>query len=243
MFISEVQLENFLSFGSATLKLHPHLNVLVGKNGSGKSNLVEAVAFVLQGTKFDPQERRHVIHEEAASKRKTRPVATVRLIIDNSDRRLAVEDDVVVLARTMGPIKEDSLTLQGQKILRDELQGLLESAGFSKFNPYYIVRQGQVSHLSSCSNRRRLEVVQDLTGERVFDSSRSEADKRMTVTKEEIDEIDTKMEEMSVRMEELDADNAQLRRYLKEQRLVSLALLFNIAFVNCNTRCCMTPKG
>lgn len=52
MYISDIQISGFRSFGAATeLHLNPDINVVVGRNGSGKSNLAEAVAFVLQAPK------------------------------------------------------------------------------------------------------------------------------------------------------------------------------------------------
>ena len=58
--------------------------------------------------------------------------------------RLSVESDEVVLRRTVGH-KKDEFFLNRKRIQKSEVQSLLESAGFSKSNPYYIVQQGKVS--------------------------------------------------------------------------------------------------
>lgn len=57
--------------------------------------------------------------------------------------RLSVESDEVVLRRTVGH-KKDEFFLNRKRIQKSEVQSLLESAGFSKSNPYYIVQQGKV---------------------------------------------------------------------------------------------------
>lgn len=58
--------------------------------------------------------------------------------------RLSVESDEVVLRRTVGH-KKDEFFLNRKRIQKSEVQSLLETAGFSKSNPYYIVQQGKVS--------------------------------------------------------------------------------------------------
>ena len=59
--------------------------------------------------------------------------------------RLSVESDEVVLRRTVGH-KKDEFFLNRKRVQKSEVQSLLESAGFSKSNPYYIVQQGKVNY-------------------------------------------------------------------------------------------------
>ena len=63
--------------------------------------------------------------------------------------RLSVESDEVVLRRTVGH-KKDEFFLNRKRVQKSEVQSLLESAGFSKSNPYYIVQQGKVKLNYSC---------------------------------------------------------------------------------------------
>ena len=60
--------------------------------------------------------------------------------------RLPIERDEVILRRTIGQ-KKDEFFLNRKKIQKNEVISLLESAGFSKSNPYYIVQQGKVQFL------------------------------------------------------------------------------------------------
>lgn len=57
--------------------------------------------------------------------------------------RLSVDSDEVILRRTIGH-KKDEFFLNRKRIQKSEVISLLESAGFSKSNPYYIVQQGKV---------------------------------------------------------------------------------------------------
>ena len=66
--------------------------------------------------------------------------AYVEILFDNSDGRFPVDSDEVVLRRTVGH-KKDEFFLNRRRIDKPEVVSLLESAGFSKSNPYYIVQQ------------------------------------------------------------------------------------------------------
>lgn len=64
-----------------------------------------------------------------------------------SDSRFPTGKDEVILRRTIG-LKKDEYSVDRKSSSKAEVMNLLESAGFSKSNPYYIVPQGRVSALS-----------------------------------------------------------------------------------------------
>ena len=69
--------------------------------------------------------------------------AYVEIIFDNSDGRFPTGKDEVIIRRTIG-LKKDEYSLDKKSSSKAEVMTLLESAGFSKSNPYYIVPQGRV---------------------------------------------------------------------------------------------------
>lgn len=68
----------------------------------------------------------------------------VEIVFDNSDNRFPTGHDEVILRRTIG-LKKDEYSLDKKSASKADVMNLLESAGFSKSNPYYIVPQGRVS--------------------------------------------------------------------------------------------------
>jgi hypothetical protein len=68
---------------------------------------------------------------------------TVEIIFDNSDSRFPTGKDEVILRRTIG-LKKDEYSLDKKSVSKADVMNLLESAGFSRANPYYIVPQGRV---------------------------------------------------------------------------------------------------
>jgi len=67
----------------------------------------------------------------------------VEIIFDNSDNRFPTGREEVILRRTIG-LKKDEYSLDKKSASKADVMNLLESAGFSKSNPYYIVPQGRV---------------------------------------------------------------------------------------------------
>lgn len=88
------------------------------------------------------EERQSLLHEGVSVT--TTLSAFVEIIFDNSDGRFPTGKEEVVLRRTIG-LKKDEYSLDKKSVQKADVMNLLESAGFSKSNPYYIVPQGRVS--------------------------------------------------------------------------------------------------
>ena len=69
--------------------------------------------------------------------------AYVEVVFDNSDGRFPVDRAEVRLRRTIG-LKKDEYSLDRKHVTKTEVMNLLESAGFSRANPYYVIQQGKV---------------------------------------------------------------------------------------------------
>lgn len=91
MHIKQVSISGFRSFRQQPEieSFSPRHNVIVGRNGSGKSNFFDAIQFALLNQRFSSlrqEERQVLLHEGAGA-----PVmsAFVEIVFDNSDGRLA----------------------------------------------------------------------------------------------------------------------------------------------------------
>ena len=145
--------------------------------------------------------------------------AYVEIIFDNSDGRLSVESDEVVLRRTVG-IKKDEFFVNRKRVQKAEVHSLLESAGFSKSNPYYIVQQGKVANLCVMKDTDRLVLLKDIAGTTIYEDRRNESLRILQDTtnkQERIVEVLTFIEE---RLTELEKEKEELTEYdmLDKQR-------------------------
>lgn len=102
-----------------------------------------AIRFVLSDayTSMSREERQLLLHEGSGVTNTMS--AYVEIAFDNSDGRFPTGKDEVIIRRTIG-LKKDEYSLDKKSSSKADVMNLLESAGFSKSNPYYIVPQGRV---------------------------------------------------------------------------------------------------
>lgn len=205
-------IQGFKTFKNTTVidNLSPSHNVVVGRNGSGKSNFFAAIRFVLsdQYIRMSKEERQGLIHEGSG----TVLSAYVEIVFDNSEGRFPTGKDEVVIRRTIG-LKKDDYSLDYKSSTRQDIMQLLESAGFSKSNPYYIVPQGRITSLTNAKDAERLNLLKEVAGAKVFENKLKESTKEMSKTKNQRDKIDEMLTFIEERLSDLDSEKEELKNF------------------------------
>ncbi|TVY37859.1 Chromosome segregation protein [Lachnellula subtilissima] len=226
MYIKQIIIQGFKSYKEQTViePFSPKTNVVVGRNGSGKSNFFAAIRFVLSDsyTQMGREERQALLHEGSGSAVMS---AYVEIIFDNSDERFPTGKDEVILRRTIG-LKKDEYSLDRKNATKTDVMNLLESAGFSRSNPYYIVPQGRVTALTNMKDTERLNLLKEVAGTQIYEARRSESLKIMTDTNNKRAKIDETLDYIKERLSELEEEKEELRGYQekdKERRCLEYA--------------------
>ncbi|KAL5830704.1 hypothetical protein ACOSQ4_016058 [Xanthoceras sorbifolium] len=220
MHIKQVIIEGFKSYREqvATEPFSPKINCVVGANGSGKTNFFHAIRFVLSDLfqNLRSEDRHALLHEGAGHQVLS---AFVEIVFDNSDNRIPVDKEEVRLRRTIG-LKKDEYFLDGKHITKTEVMNLLESAGFSRSNPYYVVQQGKIASLTLMKDSERLDLLKEIGGTRVYEERRRESLKIMQETGNKRQQIIQVVKYLDERLKELDEEKEELRKYqqLDKQR-------------------------
>ncbi|XP_077559164.1 structural maintenance of chromosomes protein 3-like [Haemaphysalis longicornis] len=164
MYIEEVTLEGFLSYSSkATLgPLSPGVNIIVGQNGAGKSNLLYAIESLISmdAESLTQQQRQSLLSTTPGVKVRA---AVVQVVLNNTSHRLPSDQDIVTVTRTISPTST-SLKIGTTIVGKKQLVDYLHVAGFSSENSFYILRQGQVREVLLMSSRDRLRMVMRFAG-------------------------------------------------------------------------------
>ncbi len=194
----------------------PKHNVIVGRNGSGKSNFFAAIRFVLSDdyTQLNREERSALLHEGAGSAVMS---AYVEVIFDNTDERFPTGTEEVILRRTVGQ-KKDEYSLNRKNTTKQEIMNLLESAGFSKSNPYYIVPQGRVTQITNMQDPQRLAVLKEVAGTEVYEKRRAESRRIMDDTEQKRGKIDETLDHIRQRLGELEEEKKELHEFQEKDR-------------------------
>ncbi|KAH7652123.1 Structural maintenance of chromosomes protein [Dioscorea alata] len=220
MYIKKVIIEGFKSYKEevSTDPFSPKVNCVVGANGSGKTNFFHAIRFVLSDLfqNLRSEDRHALLHEGAGHQVVS---AFVEIVFDNSDNRIPVDKEEVRLRRTIG-LKKDEYFLDAKHVTKTEVMNLLESAGFSRSNPYYVVQQGKIASLTLMKDSERLDLLKEIGGTRVYEERRRESLKIMQETGNKRKQIDQVVHYLEERLRELDEEKEELRKYqqLDKQR-------------------------
>ena len=143
--------------------------------------------------------------------------AFVEIIFDNSDERFPTGKPELILRRTIG-IKKDEYSLDRKNATKTDVMNLLESAGFSRSNPYYIVPQGRVTALTNMKDGERLTLLKEVAGTQVYEARRTESLKIMTETDNKRAKIDELLAYIKDRLSELEEEKEELRDYEEKNK-------------------------
>ncbi|KAF5709379.1 structural maintenance-chromosome 3 (chondroitin sulfate proteoglycan 6) [Fusarium globosum] len=231
MYIKQIIIQGFKSYKDQTViePFSPKTNVIVGRNGSGKSNFFAAIRFVLSDayTQMSREERQGLLHEGSGSAVMS---AYVEIIFDNSDDRFPTGNKEVILRRTIG-LKKDEYSVDRKVVTKADVMNLLEAAGFSRSNPYYIVPQGRVTALTNMKESDRLNLLKEVAGTHVYETRRAESLKIMNETNNKREKIDELLEYIKERLSELEEEKEELRAFQdkdRERRCLEYAYYHNI---------------
>ncbi|XP_050395923.1 structural maintenance of chromosomes protein 3 [Patella vulgata] len=219
MYIKQMIIQGFRSYRDQTI-IEPFSskhNVIVGRNGSGKSNFFYAIQFVLSDefSHMRPEQRQALLHEGTGPRVIS---AFVEIIFDNSDNRIPIDKDEVVLRRVIGS-KKDQYFLDKKMVTKTDVMNLLESAGFSRSNPYYIVKQGKINQMATAPDSQRLKLLREVAGTKVYDERKEESKSILVETEGKREKINDLLKYIEERLDTLEGEKEELKEYQKWDRM------------------------
>jgi len=115
-------------------------------------------------------------------------------------------------------MKKDEYTLDRKNATKSDVMNLLESAGFSRSNPYYIIPQGRVTALTNMKDVERLNLLKEVAGTQVYEARRTESIRIMADTDAKRTKIDELLTYIRERLDELEEEKEELREYYNLDR-------------------------
>lgn len=191
--------------------------MIVGRNGSGKSNFFYAIQFVLSDefSHLRPDQRQQLLHEGPGQRTM---IAYVEIIFDNSDNRLPIDEPQVTLRRQIG-LKKDQYYLNKKIVTRSDVMNVLESAGFSRSNPYYIVKQGKINQMATAPDSQRLKILREVAGTRIYDERKEESRVLLRDTESKLEKIMDLLKYIEERLQTLEGEKEELKEYQKWDKM------------------------
>ena len=184
MKFERLRLTGFKSFCDPTeFKIEPGLTGIVGPNGCGKSNLVEALRWVMGESSFKNMRASGMdeVIFSGAGARPSRNLAEVGLTLDNSDRRApAAFNDAETIEVTRRIERESGSTyrVNGREVRARDVQLLFADASTGARSPA-LVRQGQIGEIIAAKPQARRLILEEAAGVSGLHSRRHEAELRL----------------------------------------------------------------
>ncbi len=222
MHFSKLRLAGFKSFVEATeFEILPGLTGIVGPNGCGKSNLVEALRWVMGENSYKSMRASgmdDVIFAGGGS-RPARNMAEVGLTLDNAARTApAAFNDAEVLEVTRRIEREQGSTyrINGREVRARDVQILFADASTGSRSPA-LVRQGQISEIIAAKPQSRRRILEEAAGVAGLHTRRHEAELRLKGAEDNLARIDDVLTQIASQGDGLRRQARQAGRYRELQ--------------------------
>ncbi|WP_273689943.1 chromosome segregation protein SMC [Ketogulonicigenium vulgare] len=218
MQFTRLRLNGFKSFVDQTeLVIQPGLTGVVGPNGCGKSNLLEALRWVMGETR--PSAMRGGGMEDVifagASTRPARAHAEVALLIDNSDRVAPAgfnDNDQLEIMRRITRDAGSAYRINGKDVRARDVQMLFADASTGAHSPA-LVRQGQISELINAKPTSRRRILEEAAGISGLYQRRHEAELKLKGAEQNLTRVDDVIDNLGQQLATLSRQAKAAQRY------------------------------
>jgi chromosome segregation protein len=241
--ITRLRLVGFKSFVEATeLLIEPGLTGVVGPNGCGKSNLLEALRWAMGETSY--KSMRGAAMEDVifagSEDRPARNSAEVTLFIDNSARKAPAEfndSEALEVTRRIEREAGSAYRVNGRDVRARDVRLLFEDAATGARSPA-LVRQGRIGEIVNAAPQERRRVLEDAAGIAGLHSRRHEAELRLAATESNLTRLSDLIGQLTTQLQSLRRQARQAQRYreLSDKIRQTEALQYHLHWVGACAR-------
>lgn len=225
-YIEKIEMKGFKSYGNkkVVVPLSKGFTAIVGANGSGKSNIGDAVLFVLGGLSAKAM-RATRISDLIFAGNKAEPAAKyaeVAMYFNNEDRGFPLDEDEVVIKRRVYPDGRSAYWLNGKRATRSEILDLLSAAMISP-EGYNLVLQGDITKFIKMSATERRLIIDEISGIAEYDAKKEKALEELKKAEENLARVDLLLKEVKKQLDKLEKERNDALRYLDLKEKVERA--------------------
>ena len=218
MRFTRLRLNGFKSFVDPTdMAIHEGLTGIVGPNGCGKSNLLEALRWVMGENRASAMRgggMEDVIFNGAAT-RAARHFAEVALVIDNAERLAPSgfnDADQIEIVRRITRDAGSAFRANTKEVRARDVQMLFADASTGAHSPA-LVKQGQITELINAKPKARRMILEEAAGISGLYQRRHEAELRLTAADQNLVRVDDVLEALAQQVSALNRQAKQAARY------------------------------
>lgn len=237
MYIEEIVVDGFKSYQSRTQisGFDPNFNAITGLNGSGKSNILDAICFVLGITNYSQLRvnglQELVYKHGQAGVRK----ASVSIVFNNEDKASSPigydQHDQIIVTRQIVIGGKSKFLINGIVAQTHKVQNLFHSVQLNIQNPHFLIMQGHIAKVLNMKPLEILSMLEEASGTRLFEANKSKALKTIAKKQLKVEEINKVLEEkIRPTLESLKLESQQYNHYLASKKNMEKLAKFLIAY-------------
>ena len=219
MHLKRIYLSGFKSFADPVeFEFDPGISAVVGPNGCGKSNIVDAFRWVL-GERSAKGLRGTEMLDVIFTGTRTRAAlsrAEVRLLFDNQNRTLPVDASEVEIGRILLRDGTSEYQINSKRCRLKDVLAIFADTGIGA-DGYSVLGQGKVDSFLNSNSLERRKIFEEAAGISSFRKKRSEAEKRLERGEQELTRVTDQLSEIERRIRSLKMQAGRARRYIEDR--------------------------
>lgn len=237
MFIEELILDGFKSYSTSTGvgPFDRQFNAITGLNGSGKSNILDAICFVL-GISNLSQVRVGNLSELVYKQGQAGiSKASVTVTFNNMDKARSPVGyelhDRIVITRQIIIGGRNKYLLNGHNVQQNQIQNLFHSVCLNVNNPHFLIMQGRITKVINMKPEETLGMIEEAAGTRMYENKKAGALRTLEKKQNKVDEINQLLsEEITPTLEKLQRERQNYMMWVSNNNEIERLTRFCIAF-------------
>ena len=218
MFLKALEIQGFKSFPDRTrITVGKGITAVVGPNGSVKSNISDAIRWVLGETSAKQLrgggKMENVIFG-GTQQRGAMGFASVSLVVDNTDRRIDVDNDEVTIGRKYYRSGDSEYSVNGQNVRLKDIYELFLDTGLGR-DGYSVIGQGRIAEIVGAKSNERREIFEEASGIAKYRYRKNEAERRLASAEENLVRLRDILGELEERVGPLERESKKAKQYLE----------------------------
>jgi chromosome segregation protein len=227
MVLKKIEMNGFKSFADKIeVNFGGGITAIVGPNGCGKSNVSDAIKWVLgeQSAKAIRGGCMQDVIFKGTEQRKMQSFCEVSLIFNNRERIFPIDEDEIRLSRKLFRDGESEYAVNNQPSRLKDITNLLHDSGIDR-DGLTIISQGQVENLVNSKPENRREIFEEAAGIAKFRARRDEAERKLGRTDSDLIRVADVVGEIERNLVTLSGQSAKAQQYLQlKERLRHLEI-------------------
>jgi len=222
MYIKSVVIDGFKSYANRTIvsDFDTEFNAITGLNGSGKSNILDSICFVLGITNLSQVRAKSL--QELVYKNGQAGVtkATVSIVFDNTNKAQSpvgyADQDEITVTRQVVIGGKNKYLINGHNAQKGRVENFFHSVQLNVNNPHFLIMQGRITKVLNMKPPEILSMIEEAAGTRMYETKKAGSLQVMAKKEQKMQEIDRMLtEEIQPTLDKLRKERAAFFEWQK----------------------------